>query len=189
MIERKNIIKLLSERTKANVYHSAVLTCYNFDPIFFESVYLPSLRTLGITNVIVMMDAGMYDNMLADSSYACHKVSAINYTLVRQENKHQGVFHPKMTLLFGEEEGAIIVGSGNLTFSGLSNNEEVWNAFHVVGDKSIHYPLLHKSWIYVQDVLSDASSLVKKQLGWITEQSLWLQEGATTFVCVKKLGV
>lgn len=188
MIERKNIIKLLSERTKANVYHSAVLTCYNFDPIFFETVYLPSLRTLGITNVIVMMDAGMYDNMLADSLYACHKVSAINYTLVRQENKHQGVFHPKMTLLFGEEEGAIIVGSGNLTFSGLSNNEEVWNAFHVVGDKSIHYPLLYKSWTYVQDVLSDASSLVKKQLGWITEQSLWLQEGATQDIITLQSG-
>lgn len=188
MIERKNIIKLLSERTKANVYHSAILTCFNFDPIFFESVYLTSLRTLGITNVIVLMDAGMYDNMLADSSYSCHKVSPINYTLVRQENKHHGVFHPKMTLLFGEEEGALIVGSGNLTFSGLSNNEEVWNAFHIVGNSSTHYPLLYKAWTYIQNVLSDASSLVKKQLGWITEQSLWLQEVATQEVITLKTG-
>lgn len=177
MIERKNIIKLLSERTKSNVYHSAILTCYNFDPIFFESVYLPSLRSLGITNVIVLMDAGMYDNMLADSSYVCHRVSLTNYTLVRQENLHHGVFHSKITLLFGEDEGALVIGSGNLTFSGLSNNVEVWNAFHIVGNRSAHYPLLLKTWKYIKDVLNDSPTLVKKQLGWIPEQSLWLQDG------------
>lgn len=176
MIERKNIIKLLNERTKSNVYHSAILTCYNFDSIFFESVYLPSLRSLGVTNVIVLMDAGMYDNMLADASYVCHRVSPFNYTLVRQENLHHGVFHSKITLLFGEEEGALVIGSGNLTFSGLSNNEEVWNAFHVVGNESVHYPLLLKAWNYIKEALNDSPSLVNKQLGWIPELSLWLQD-------------
>lgn len=177
MVERKNIIKLLTERTKSNIYHSAILTCYNFDSIFFESVYLPSLRSLGITNVIVLMDAGMYDNMLADSSYVCHRVSPVNYTLVRQENLHHGVFHSKIALLFGEDEGTLVVGSGNLTFSGLSNNEEVWNAFHVVGNESVHYPLLLKTWNYIKDALKDSPTLVKRQLGWISEQSLWLQDG------------
>lgn len=176
MIERKNIIKLLNERKKSNVYHSAILTCYNFDSIFFKSVYLPSLRSLGVTNVIVLMDARMYDNMLADASYVCHRVSPINYTLVRQENLHHGVFHSKITLLFGEEEGVLVIGSGNLTFSGLSNNEEIWNAFHVVGNESVHYPLLLKTWNYLRKALNDSPSLVKKQIGWIPEQSLWLQD-------------
>ncbi len=175
MIERKNIIKLLGERTKTNAYHSAILTCYNFDPIFFETVCLPVLRSQGITNVIVIMDAGMYDKMLADTSYACHCVSPVNYTLVRQENTHHGVFHSKTFLLFGEEEGALVVGSGNLTFSGLSNNEEVWNAFHVAGNESVHYPLLLKTWNYINDALLNSPPLVEKQLGWIKEQSLWLQ--------------
>lgn len=174
MIERNNIIRLLSGRT--NVYHSAVLTCYTFDPIYFESIYLPTLRMLGITNVIVLMDASMYDELLADPSYQCHKVTINNYTLVRQENAHKGVFHPKMGLLFGEEEGALIVGSGNLTFSGLSNNEEVWNVFHVESNNSSHYPLLYKAWMYVSDLSKNAPSLVQKQLKWISEQSLWLQK-------------
>jgi hypothetical protein len=176
MIERKNIIKLLNERTKSNVYHSAILTCYNFDSIFFESVYLPSLRSLGVTNIIVLMDASMYDSMLADASYVCHRVSPINYTLVRQENLHHGVFHSKITLLFGEDEGVLVIGSGNLTFSGLSNNEEVWNAFHVKGNESVHFPLLLKTWNYLREALKDSPSLVKKQLGWIPEQSIWLQD-------------
>lgn len=186
MIERNNIIELLSGRT--NVYHSAVLTCYTLDPIYFESVYLPTLRMLGITNVIVLMDASMYDELLADSSYQCHMVTINNYTLVRQENAHKGVFHPKMGLLFGEEEGALIVGSGNLTFSGLSNNEEVWNVFHIQGNDSIHYPLLHKAWKYVSNVSNNASSLVQKQLKWITEQSLWLQKDCEDLAVELKSG-
>jgi len=188
MIERRNIVKLLSERTKANVYHSAVLTCFNFDPIFFESVYLSALRSLGVTNIIVIMDAGMYDNLLDDVSYNCHKVSSVNYTLVRLENMHHGVFHTKMTLLFGEDEGVIIVGSGNLTFSGLYNNEEVWNAFHVKGNQSIHYPLFYKSWVYIQNLLTDSSSLVQKQLKWMSEQSMWLQSESTQEVVTLATG-
>ena len=90
MIDRKNIIEILGKRM--NVYHSAIITCYNFDPIFFESVYLPTLRRLGITNIIVLTDASMYDMLLADSSYACHQVKMLDYQLVRQENIHGGVF-------------------------------------------------------------------------------------------------
>lgn len=127
MIERKNIIKILGERV--NVYHSAVITCYNFDPIFFESVYLPTLRRLGITNVVVLTDASMYDQLLSDASYSCHQVKMNGYQLVRKENHYGGVFHSKVIMLFGMDEAALIVGSGNITFSGMSNNEEVWNAF------------------------------------------------------------
>ena len=174
MIERKNIIKLLSDRS--NVYHSALLTTYSFDPIFFEFVYLTTLRKLGVTNIVVLMDASMYDQLLADTNYQCHRVTQNNYTLVRQENTYSGVFHPKMVLLFGEEEGALALGSGNLTYSGLSNNEEVWNVFHVEGNDSIHYPLLYKAWKYLKDATSSVSPLVQRQLDWMQEQSPWLNK-------------
>lgn len=174
MIERKNIIKLLSDRS--NVYHSALLTTYSFDPIFFESVYLSTLRKLGVTNIVVLMDANMYDQLLADTNYQCHRVTQNNYTLVRQENTYSGVFHSKMVLLFGEEEGALVLGSGNLTYSGLSNNEEVWSVFHVAGNDSIHYPLLNKAWKYLRGVTSSVSPLVQRQLDWMQEQSPWLHK-------------
>ena len=172
MIERKNIIKLLSDRS--NVYHSALLTSYSFDPIFFESVYLSTLRKLGVTNIVVLMDASMYDKLLADTNYQCHRVTQNNYTLVRQENAYSGVFHPKMVLLFGEEEGVLVLGSGNLTYSGLSNNEEIWSVFHVAGNESIHYPLLYNAWKYLRDATSTVSPLVQRQLDWMQEQSPWL---------------
>lgn len=174
MIERQNIIKLLGDRT--NVYHSALLTTYSFDPIYFEAVYLSTLRKLGVTNIVVLMDASMYDQLLSDSNYQCHRVSQYNYTLVRQENHHSGVFHPKVVLLFGEEEGTLIVGSGNLTYSGLANNDEVWNAFHVQGNNSIHYPLFYQAWKYLSLFANQTSSLVSRQIAWMFEQSPWLYQ-------------
>ena len=173
MIERQNIIKLLGDRT--NIYHSALLTTYSFDPIYFETVYLSTLRKLGITNVVVLMDASMYDQLLSDSNYQCHRVSQYNYTLVRKENFHSGVFHPKVVLLSGEEEGTLIVGSGNLTYSGLANNDEVWNAFHVQGN-SIHYPLFYQAWKYLSQSANQTSSLVSRQIDWMLEQSPWLHQ-------------
>ena len=177
MIERQNIIKLLGDRT--NVYHSALLTTYSFDPIYFEAVYLSTLRKLGITNVVVLMDASMYDQLLSDSNYQCHRVSQSNYTLVRKENFHSGVFHPKVVLLFGEEEGSLIVGSGNLTYSGLANNDEVWNSFHVQGNNSIHYPLFYQAWKYLSQSANQTSSLVSRQIDWMLEQSPWLHQETT----------
>ena len=177
MIERQNIIKLLGDRT--NIYHSALLTTYSFDPIYFEAVYLSTLRKLGITNVVVLMDASMYDQLLSDSNYQCHRVSQYNYTLVRKENFHSGVFHPKVVLLFGEEEGSLIVGSGNLTYSGLANNDEVWNAFHVYGNNSIHYPLFYQAWKYLSQSANQTSSLVSRQIDWMLEQSPWLHQETT----------
>lgn len=177
MIEKQNIIKLLGDRT--NIYHSALLTTYSFDPIYFEAVYLSTLRKLGITNVVVLMDASMYDQLLSDSNYQCHRVSQYNYTLVRKENFHSGVFHPKVVLLFGEEEGTLIVGSGNLTYSGLANNDEVWNAFHVQGNSSIHYPLFYHAWKYLSQSANQTSSLVSRQIDWMLEQSPWLHQETT----------
>ena len=177
MIERRNIIKLLSERT--NTFHSAILTCYNFDSIFFESIYLPTLLRAGITNIIVMMDAKMYDSMLSDTAYHCHQVHMNRYTLVRQENSYGGVFHSKIVLLFGNNEGTVIVGSGNLTFSGISNNTEVWNVFHINDATSPNFPIIKNAWEYIKGLLTNSSYLIKRQIGWIEEQSIWITNPST----------
>ena len=128
---------------------------------------------------MLFRSASMYDQLLSDSNYQCHRVSQYNYTLVRKENFHSGVFHPKVVLLFGEEEGSLIVGSGNLTYSGLANNDEVWNAFHVQGNNSIHYPLFYQAWKYISQPANQTSSLVSRQIDWMLEQSPWLHQETT----------
>lgn len=174
MIERKNIIDLLGDRT--DVYHSAVLTCFSFDPIFFESVYLPVLRNLGINNIVVLMESSVYDQLLSDPSYLAHSVNTNFYSLVRQSNGHFGVFHTKLALLFGSKESAMVLGSGNLTFSGMSLNEEVWNVFHMKDEKSNHFSLVRKAWEYVKYLMQDGSTLTKRRLQWMQEHTKWLQE-------------
>ncbi|MDE6178588.1 MAG: hypothetical protein K2F86_05410, partial [Duncaniella sp.] len=59
-IERHNLFEL----TGRGHYHSALLTCYTFDPIFFSSWFMPKLRQCGIVNVAVLVDAGCYDRMM-----------------------------------------------------------------------------------------------------------------------------
>ncbi len=186
MIERNNIINLLSKRV--NVYHSAILTCYNFDSVFFESVYLPKLRKIGVVNIIVVMDAGIYDSMLNDINYKYHPVGGADYTLLRKANNHFGVFHSKITMLFGKEEGILIAGSGNITFSGLSQNEEIWNAFHIKGNESPFYPLYYNAWKYIKGILHNIPFLARKQIDWIEENSEWIVKKTDNLPVVLKNG-
>ena len=63
-VQRHNIFELMG--TGQNVYHSAIFTCYNFDPIFFESYFIPKMRLCGVGNAVVILDAGNYDKLLED---------------------------------------------------------------------------------------------------------------------------
>lgn len=172
MIERTNIVRMLSSRS--NAFHSAFLTCYSFDPIFFESALLPALHRAGVTNVVVLMDAGRYDALLSDPAYHCHRVGMEGYTLVRQEGRQGGVFHPKIVLLLGSAEGAVAIGSGNITWSGMSNNAEVWNLFHASGTGSANFPLLRSAWNYLSALIGSSTALVCRHRTWIGEQCAWL---------------
>ena len=160
-IEKHNLFELIGQRQY--VFHSAVLTCYTFDPVFFNSYFMPRLRTCGITNVIVMMDAGNYDHLLDE--YPSYKLdpSSQTYTLVRQQPKSHGVFHPKIVILIGQDAGMLFVGSGNLTYSGFSLNEEIWGAFSLNGQNSIYAPLFGKAWNYLMSVFQPKSLLMTQQ--------------------------
>lgn len=179
-IEKHNLFELIGQRQY--VFHSAVLTCYTFDPVFFNSYFMPRLRTCGITNVIVMMDAGNYDHLLDE--YPSYKLdpSSQTYTLVRQQPKSHGVFHPKIVMLIGQDAGLLFVGSGNLTYSGFSLNEEIWGAFSLNGRNSIYAPLFGKAWNYLMSVFQSKSLLMSQQIQWMLDNSSWLEHvsGITT---------
>ena len=42
----------------SSIYHSAILTCYSFDPFFYSSFFRPQLSVRGIINQLVLIDAG-----------------------------------------------------------------------------------------------------------------------------------
>lgn len=172
MIEKKSIFELIGRGTTK--YHSAVLTTYTFDPIYFSTFYLSKLKSCGITNIIVMVDSSNYDAIMRDYARYGSYLSYGDYTLVRQQPSFGGVFHPKICMLVGQKQGLMLVGSANLTYSGQSVNEEVWGCLWLSGENSPYIPLFGRLWIYLNSVVVK-STLVRQQMEWMIEYSDWLE--------------
>lgn len=172
MISRHNILELTNQ-LGTGAFHSALLTCFTFDPIFFYEIHLPILRKLGITNVVVMMDAGQYDLMMENANLYAYKFDG--YTLLRQTTSSgTGVFHSKIHLLLGEKRGAIFLGSGNLTHSGMALNDEVWAELYYDEERKDALPLFMRIWKYLTSL--PANDLSKTQTSWMLEATPWLNE-------------
>ena len=173
-IGQYNLFDLIDKGTK--VYHSAILTTFSLDPVFFEKYYMPQLRRRGIRNVILLVDAGRYDAVLqSEEGFAFTKK---DYTIVRIDNNLGGVFHPKISFFTGKNKVMAIVGSGNLTYSGIAYNDELWGAFCVEDAQSPQAPLLKNIWEFLNKLISNspAGETIKCQLEWIKAFSECIQK-------------
>ena len=149
-------------------YHSAIVTCFSFDPVFFSNLYLPNLRSAGPRNIIVLVDASNYDSALDGFEKYGDMVPDMKCHLARMEPTSNGVFHPKMVLLFGKKDAFVAVGSGNLTYSGYLRNDELWGAFQVSGESSPNYPILRQAWEYLLEIMPQDDA-IDRQMTWIRE--------------------
>jgi hypothetical protein len=170
ILERENILTLIGSRR----YHSAILTTFSFDFYFFEMKAMKWLRSCGVRNINVFIDGHYYSELMQQATGEEMQLSA-GYSLYPVFQK--SVFHPKIWMLFGEKEGLLIVGSGNLTNSGNGNNDEIWGAFHFDIRSTENSSVFSSAW----DYLSTLSSSVKGQMNekntkWILEHSKWLNE-------------
>lgn len=170
-IERKNIIELIGKR--ANAYHSCIITCYSLDFAFFEERVLPSLRIANIKNVNLFCD-GYYleaaQEMVSGKEFKHNK----NYNFIPVYEK--GVFHPKIIFLAGEKNGLLLVGSGNITSSGLSTNDEIWAAFHINTAESENAMVFAQVWNYLESLFSNARGFIPEKLGWLRKYAPWINE-------------
>lgn len=173
-IGQYNLFDLIDKGTK--VYHSAILTTFSFDPVFFEKYYMPQLRRRGIRNVILLVDAGRYDAVMqSEEGFAFTKK---DYAIVRMDNNLGGVFHPKISLFAGKNKVMAIVGSGNLTYSGIAYNDELWGAFCIEDAQTPQAPLLKNIWEYLNKLIlnSPVGETIKCQLEWMKAFSESLQK-------------
>lgn len=186
MIDRRNILELIGKHRSK--YHSCILTCYSFDFSLFEERVLPTLRLADIKNV----------NVLADG----HFLEMAQETTTGKEFKHNrtynflpiyetGVFHPKIMLLTGKKHGLLIIGSGNITSSGLNTNDEIWGAFHLDNIGNENAPLLGAVWHYLQPFLNQSLGFVPQKIEWIRKHSPWLEELpiADSWINIQSLGI
>ena len=186
--KRHKLLDLIGKR--AGVYHSAVFTCFAFDPVFFSSYYMPKLRSVGIRNILVLVDAGQCDDLAAEyGSFGSHIYygDGKGYNIIRQECSSNGFFHPKITLFLGSTDALTFVGSGNLTYGGMAYNEEIWGAFCISEQSRACMPIISSVWKYLSSRLDSCErESVKTQVSWIREYSPWIKtaESATDNVFI-----
>jgi hypothetical protein len=97
----------------------ALFLTFNADVAFLERGVLGLCQSMG-ARVTVIADAGMWrPDPLA-------MIGAGTQYLVGLAS-HSGAFHPKLTLLVGDDRVLALIGSGNLTMGGWQHNSELWN--------------------------------------------------------------
>lgn len=162
----------------SSTFHSAILTSYSFDPFFYANFFKPQLNARGICNQLVMIDANRLDEAKEDERFSFIPGVSLfeGYTPLRIECKSGGVFHPKIGIFIGEKRVTVIIGSGNLTYSGMSFNDEAWGAFSVSSADSFEAPVIAAVWRYLKAVIAQQNlSSATLQLSWMLENSELLQ--------------
>ena len=102
-------------------YKIALMTTFNFEIDFFERFILNQLYDNNIRKISLFVDAKELSKsiMKVESSYIGKR-----YFVTPIEMNSS--FHPKVFLLLGDKKARLIVGSANLTRSGLKSNNEIF---------------------------------------------------------------
>lgn len=169
-LERENILTLIGSRR----YHSCILTTFSFDFYFFEMKAMKWLRSCGVRNINVFIDGHYYSELMQQATGEEMQLTA-GYSLYPVFQK--SIFHPKIWMLFGDKEGLLIVGSGNLTNSGNGNNDEIWGAFQFDIHSTENAPIFSAAWNYLLMLSAPVrGQMNEKTTRWIVEHSKWLNE-------------
>ncbi|NVD29120.1 hypothetical protein HUO14_14570 [Parasphingorhabdus flavimaris] len=102
-------------------YHSVFLTTFSFTAQAFEDIPFSKLRGAGCRNVSVLTDQSMLN--LSIEQFGTPRFAGSLYHLAKVSVP--GAFHPKITLLLGENKGRLLIGSANLTALGIAGNKEL----------------------------------------------------------------
>ena len=103
-------------------FHQALLLTYSFDPVFFEQIVLPDLWAGRASDILVIGDG---DQVQSAIKGAVGRLWHLGKRYVLGGAAHAGSFHPKVLLRIGATEGAVMIGSGNLTSCGWGGNKEL----------------------------------------------------------------
>lgn len=154
----------------AGGFHTSIVSTFGVDFDAYEAIALPRLRDAGCNNNVVVADARMLAQALADDGRR-PKFAGRRYSVVGA--RCAGVFHPKLTLQLGKASGRLLVSSANMTTAGLAGNLEVAGEVTVVEDSMLAAPLLRAAADYLLKFL-DPGSVARRQVEWALKRTRWL---------------
>lgn len=120
---KRNVLSWLTTEVEA-ASHAIILT-HNIDFLFVQSILLPRLRAAGSPRLTIFADATCAletyrsQHHLLEGLGSTYRVVPVDLGAFRR-------FHPKAYLLASRDRAVAAIGSGNLTFGGMSANHEVW---------------------------------------------------------------
>ena len=107
---------------------SAIVLTHNVDFRFLQSVVYPRLQKCGAPKLTIFAEAtctsGAYSKHRSELSGLGNKYRIVNVDMGTGRR-----FHPKAILLTGPNKAALAVGSGNLSYTGWSANQEIWACY------------------------------------------------------------
>jgi hypothetical protein len=157
---------------RERTFRRALLLTYSFDPVFFEHLVLADLWAGRASDILVIGDGNQVNSAVRDS---IGQILHLGKRYLLTNASHAGAFHPKLLLRLGETEGAVMIGSGNVTSCGWGGNRELatsWLFGPNHPDKGAWlYPLLEDvmSWC-ASDLERDAVRRMQ-DVPWLPAQS------------------
>ena len=157
--------KLFREVPKSADFHSVVMTTFSFDFHHFESQVLRELKRKGVTNVNLFVDTTMLDKSIGFSTGHLKSLST-SYSINSIPCK--GAFHPKITILAGENDILLLQGSGNITNGGHGKNHELFTVFYANKEDQTQLPIIQEAWLYLRKLTTNIEGVSSEKLDWVS---------------------
>ncbi len=172
-------IQLLDALTEYSEFHTGIFLTYNADLAFFEEAVLYPLWQNGCRNILTFLDADRYTDTVTDMRGSVTWAGR-RYVLIPVSLGPLQAFHPKLILLLGHERGRLLVGSGNVTFSGFGHNHEVFTCLDWTSDEPDLQDVFVQAWNLINRILDQwgHSKVASKALRKAEHVADWLTQPA-----------
>ena len=170
-------LHILDALTEYDGFDTAIYCTYGADLAFFEEAVLRPLRSSGCRQHIIFMDGERYADTIRQWSGNTELVGQ-HYLLVPIQMRPFQTFHTKLIMLLGADRGRLLIGSGNLTFTGLGQNHELFTCLDWTADQPDTIALFQAVWQFILTIQNrwGHSVLVDEALRKAQYRAYWLTQ-------------
>jgi hypothetical protein len=161
----------LYERFGDKGFHTSFVTTFGIDFDAYENIALPRFRGVGCNNNVLLADARMLTYALDGASLRPQHAGR-HYTVSGAAAK--SLFHPKITLQLGRRSGRLIIGSANMTASGLAGNLELVGIAACTAEESGERQLIAAAWQFIDGHIALEEQAIAHQRRWMGARTPWL---------------
>ena len=154
----------LYERFGDKGFHTSFVTTFGIDFDAYENIALPRFRGAGCNNNVLLADARMLTYALDGASLRPQHAGR-HYTVSGADAK--SLFHPKIILQLGRRSGRLIIGSANMTASGLAGNLELAGIAACTAEESGERQLIAAAWRFIDGHIDPEEQAIAHQRRWM----------------------